>query len=192
MDTPMPAKYFGLVVVTAVIAGFAGGVAGGWLLAGEPASAQSGHARLIEAEEFRLVEKDGRPCGRFHVDSSGRPAMLLFDKHSQVRAVLGVLPNGSPHMALSDKDGKVRVTLAVWPDARSGLFLSDGDDVPRARLAVLADGTPSLALSSQDGKTRAIFGSAPIEMLPSRDVRHRSESSVVLFDRDGKPLWSAP
>ncbi|MBI3697213.1 MAG: hypothetical protein HY238_20555 [Acidobacteria bacterium] len=181
-----------LVMTVAAAGGMLGGAAAVRLLVGTPVLAQEKRAKVIEAEEFRLVESDGKPCGRFHVDKSGRPALFLFDKHGEVRAVLGVMPNGSPHLALSDKDGKVRVALAVWPDERSGLFVSDKKDTPRATVAVLADGKPSLFTSDQDGKIRSVLGATSVDMIPSTEVRNRSESALALFGPEGKLLWSAP
>ena len=190
----MEKRDYTLVIAVAAAAGLLGGALSIRLLPITPVFAQDPgrHEKVIEAEEFRLVEKDGKPCGRFHVDRSGRPALILFDKHGEVRAVLGVTPNGSPHLALSDKDGKVRATLAVWPDERSGLFLSDKDETSRASLVVLADGNPNLAISDRDGKTRAVLGSISLEMNPGPEIRNRSESSAALFDQKGKVLWSAP
>ena len=185
----MTPKQFCMLVFVSAASAFAGGLLGSRLFLAPTALAQSGRVKLIEAEEFRLVEKDGKPCGRFQVDKNGRPGVFLFDKHGEVRAVLGVLPNGSPHLALSDRRGEVRVTLAIFSDERSALVLSDGDRTPRVSLTVQSDGAPSLGLSDREGKTRAVFGVAPADLTR---VRHRSESSVALLDQEGKVLWSAP
>src|SRR5262249_6549769 len=116
---------YATILLVAAGSGLAGGALAVRLFPVAPVFAEERHAKVIEAEEFRVVEKDGKPCGRFHVDRNGRPALFLFDKHGEVRAVLGVTPSGSPHLALSDKDGKVRATLGVWPDERAALFLND-------------------------------------------------------------------
>jgi len=175
-----------------LIAGLVGGALAARFLSVGPQAAQAAAkpAGLIEAEEFRLVEKDGKPCGRFQVDKSGRPALLLYDKHGEVRAVVGVMPDGTPHVALSDKDGRVRAVLAVWPDQRPSLALSDTDGTPRATLAVPSDLGPSLSLADKQGNPRAILGSPSVEMI--REFRNRDESSLALLNREGKLLWSAP
>jgi len=179
------------MLVWTVLAGMLGGAAAARLVMVQPAWGQ-GRSRVVEAEEFRLVEKDGKPCARLHVDRSGRPALTLIDKHGEVRAVLGISPNGSPHLALSDKDGKVRVALAVWSDERAGLFVSDSAGTPRAALAAVADGQPSLSVSDREGNARAVVGAASLELIPGQSFRNRSESSLALLDKDGKVLWAAP
>jgi hypothetical protein len=173
----------------AICAGFLGGLAGTRLFEAAPVQAQR-RDRIVEAEEFRLVQSDGRAYGRFQVDANGRPSMTLYDAHGEVRAVLGVLANGSPHLALSDRRGQVRAALAVWSDERVSLLLSDGDGAPRAQVAVPADGSPSVELSDRDGKIRAVVGAAP--EVVTKNPRLRTESSVALFDAQEKPLWSAP
>lgn len=190
----MSKREYGIVIVVAAAAGLVGGGISGRLFTVGSVFAQETSRRfqVIEAEEFRLVERDGKPCGRFHVDRNGRPALFLFDKHGEVRAVLGVTPSGSPHLALSDKDGKVRATLAVWTDEQAGLFLADKKETSRAVLTVPADDNPNLAISDRDGKIRAVFGSASFELVPTKDLRNRSESSLALLDKQGKVLWSAP
>ncbi len=188
----MNRKDGGLLLLLAVSGGFAGGRLATRPALVEPVLAQGGRAAVVEAEEFRLVEKDGRACGRFYVDPNGRPGLVLYDKHGEVRAVLGMLASGSPHLALSDKDGNVRVAVAVWSDARSGLFLTDGDGTARASLAEQADGHPSLTISDRTGRTRAVAGAVSLDGINASQLRARSESSLALFDNTGKVLWSAP
>jgi hypothetical protein len=181
-----------MILLAAAGGGLAGGALAVRLFPVAPVFAEERRTKVIEAEEFRVVGKDGQPCGRFHVDRDGRPALFLFDKHGEVRAVLGVTPSGSPHLALSDKYGKVRATLGVWPDQSTALYLSDKDGKTRVTAAVSADGSPSLAVSDRDGNVRAVVGSASLDMSPARDFKNRSESSVALFDHQGKLMWSAP
>ncbi len=180
------------ILLVAVGSGLLGGALSVRLFPVAQVSAEERHAKVIEAEEFRVVEKDGKPCGRFHVDRDGRPALFLFDKHGEVRAVLGVTPSGSPHLALSDKDGRVRATLGVWPDERAALFLNDKEEKTRVTVTVSADGSPNLAVSDRNGNVRAVFGGASLEVIPAPDFKNRSESSVALFDQQGKLMWAAP
>jgi hypothetical protein len=174
----------------AVAAGFLGGVLGARLFYAEPVLAQRGRGGVVEAEEFRLVNADGRASARLHLDANGRPALRLFDAHGEVRAVLGVLPNGNPHLALSDRNGQVRAALAVWSDERVAVILSDGAGTPRAQVAAPSDGPPSFELSDRAGKPRAVVGAAPQALSPA--LRLRLESTAALFDGEGKVLWSAP
>jgi hypothetical protein len=180
------------LLLLSVASSIAGGVVAVRLCVNQPVLAQSGRGKVVEAEEFRLLRRDGTVCGRFQIDKEGRPGVLLFDNHGEVRIALGVLPNGSPHLALSDKDGKIRAAVAVWSDERSGVFLTDTAGKGRASLAVSANGSPTLAISDAAGTVRAVVGSAPVDLVPAPEVRNRSEAGLTLLSREGKLLWSAP
>jgi hypothetical protein len=136
-----------------LLAAFAGGAAGSRWLASPAVQAQGGaRFKVVEAEEVRLVEPDGRPAARLQIDQHGRPGLFLYDKHGEVRAVLGVLPSGSPHLALSDRRGQVRAAVAVLSDQTVAMVLSDGDGRQRVDLRAPADDNPRLVLSDRGGR----------------------------------------
>lgn len=136
-----------------LLAAFLGGLTGSRLFAPAAAQAQGGAKfKVVEAEEVRLLEPDGRPAARLQIDKNGRPGLFLYDKHGEVRAVLGVLPSGAPHLALSDRRGQVRATLAVLSDETVTLVLSDGEGQRRVDLRAPADDNPALTLSTRGGK----------------------------------------
>ena len=62
----MKGKPCGSMIVLAVMAGFVAGVVASWLFVTQPVFAQknAGSAKVIEAQEFRLVDKDGRTAAR--------------------------------------------------------------------------------------------------------------------------------
>jgi hypothetical protein len=127
--------------------------AGGRVFAPAPAEAQGGaRFKVIEAEEFRLIESDGQPAGRLQIDKNGRPGLFLYDKHGEVRAVLGVLPSGAPHLALSDRRGQVRATVAVLSDDTVTLVLNDGEGQHRVDVRAPSDDNPTITLNTRDGK----------------------------------------
>jgi hypothetical protein len=138
--------------VLLLLAAFLGGMAGSRMFAPAPAQAQSGRMKVIEAEEVRLVESDGRPAARLQTDKSGRPGLFLYDKHGEVRAVLGVLPSGAPHLALSDRRGQIRATLAVLNDETVTLVLADGEGKRRVDLRAPPDENPKITLQTREGK----------------------------------------
>ena len=78
-------------------------------------------------------------------------------------------PDGSPSLDLRDAAGKTRADLSLYPD-----------------------GTPALDLSDAAGKVRAVLGITSTEVVRTGEERRRSESSLVLFDKDGKVIWQAP
>jgi hypothetical protein len=50
----------------------------------------------------------------------------------------------------------------------------------------------SFRLADQNHNDRAVLGLTQLEMTKTGEVRTRAASSLVLFDKDGKVLWSAP
>src|SRR3989442_7501235 len=84
-DFRMGKKQYLLTVVLAVVAGFVGGVGSSWFLMGAPVFAQKTpeSAKVIQAEKFEVVDKDGKVRAR--LNSSG--------------------------VGIADQDGKLRVTL---------------------------------------------------------------------------------
>jgi hypothetical protein len=59
-------------------------------------------------------------------------------------------------------------------------------------LMVADDGTPSLFLRDEAGNMRAALGVRSLEDLKTGEMQIRPESSLVLFDKDGKTIWQAP
>ncbi len=84
------------------------------------------------------------------------------------RATLSLYESGGPTLRLSDKKGKERVYLSLDEDK------------------------PTLRLYDKKGKLRAALGMAGIEMTRTGTIVQRPESSLVLFDKKGKVIWSAP
>ena len=84
------------------------------------------------------------------------------------RATLSLYESGGPTLRLSDKKGKERVYLSLDEDK------------------------PTLRLYDKKGKLRATLGRAGIETTRTGTIVERPESSLVLFDKAGKVIWSAP
>jgi hypothetical protein len=51
---------------------------------------------------------------------------------------------------------------------------------------------PSIILGDQDGVDRAALGHTVLRIRPTGSLEHRAPSSLVLFDKDGKVIWTAP
>lgn len=94
---------------------------------------------------------------------------------------------------LVDGEGRVRGALEVGlPDDSPGLILLDDKGELRAGLGLLPDGGPRLELSDEKSQTRAAVGVTDLEATATGEARRTAESSVVLFDREGKVIWRAP
>ncbi len=102
--------------------------------------------------------------GRTLLGDFGGPSLQLMNP----RLVDGV-DLSARELRFRDERGKKRVTLRL-------------DD----------DGVPSLDLFDRDGRSRAVLGQAAVETIRTGEVQQRTESSLVLFDKDGKVIWKVP
>ncbi len=62
----------------------------------------------------------------------------------------------------------------------------------RAVLELSDDGAPSLEMSDMNGNSRAVLGRGALTTARTGATEQRPESSLVLFDKDGKVIWTAP
>lgn len=70
---------------------------------------------VIEAEEFRIVDKDGNVRATLRLNEKGAPGLALYDDDGRLRAVLQVLEDGSPHLLFLDEDGNTPTSLHSLP-----------------------------------------------------------------------------
>ena len=127
-----------LTVVVALVAGLVGGVVssqfsmGFPVLAEEKAKAQ----KIVEAEEFRVVDPHGKVLGGLRVTPGGEAELALFSAAGAHGVVLTPEDEGGTWLFMLDKNGKKR--------ARFGLALSELPTIElfdrggRKRLAVFA------------------------------------------------------
>lgn len=118
------------------------------------------------------VPADGSTAELYASDSAGRP-----------RAILGAAADGSVSLSFADAPGKERA--AIGTDAGGAPSVSFSDDRGRllATLGVIAFEDPAAAGSAA--------ASTPGSAKPARAAR-RQASSLVLYDEQGKIVWSAP
>jgi len=163
----MNKKQYVLTVALAVVAGLLGGVVSSFLFMGTPVFAQKTEIpEVIRAKSFEVVDKDGKR-----------------------RAALGMV-FGEPSLALFDKNDKRRALLSLL-DGEPGLYLYDKNEQPRAALG-MDGGEPGLWLKDKNNKLRAALGRAELEVMKTGETRQRPAGSLVLFDKDGNVIWSAP
>jgi hypothetical protein len=86
-------------------------------------------AKLVTAQEFRLVDRDGA-----------------------TRASIALQPDGSPYIALSDKANNRRISMRVRPDGGSTFAMNDSDGKNRIALDTQADGSASVTVTNRQGK----------------------------------------
>ncbi len=117
--------------------------------------------------------------------SLGRDLLIYPDKSDlkdMLKMGLGLIIYG--------KDDYPRVKLNSFSEGHS-LRLFDKKANLRFLLTSDSDG-PSLSFFDKDGQKRATLGSTSLETTRTGAVTKRAESSLVLFDKKGKVLWSTP
>jgi hypothetical protein len=100
---------------------------------------------------------------------SGNPALTLFHDQQMVQLGLGVTSDGSPVITMTDRNGKRRVNVQVDQS-----------------------GNASIQIKDANGNDRAVLGATELVGIQTGSVELRPDSSLVLFDRDGKVLYSIP
>jgi hypothetical protein len=162
-------------LLTALLAGFLGSALFALLRQAPPFQQEP---RVIEAEEFRLVDSQGTVRGWFRV-RGGNAALCITDKDYKTgppRALMGVDANGVPTLSISDATGP-RVLLGIkdkggainlyneagrWstlgPDV---LNLRDTQSRVRLSIAVLTNETPAIAFYDERGHVQASTDLSP-------------------------------
>ena len=147
---------------------------------------------LVNARRFELVDAAGKVRAVLGLEPDGSPTLDLFDPAGRMRAFLKLGPDGSPGLALCDAAQKLRARMVLPSDGRPSLELRDAAENSRATLRLTEEGSPYLALRDKAGATRAVLGVTSLETIGTAEVTTRSESSLVLFDKDGNVIWRAP
>ena len=101
---------------------------------------------------------------------------------------------------IRDKNKQIRVSISslgihVLNAEEVTSVFSDGITLGtrKLRLMVLSNTStgPSLSLMDRQGNIRALLG-ASLELIGTRAVTRRAESSLALFDQKGEVIWQAP
>lgn len=145
----MKKKEFILFLSASIFAGLIGGILSNQLIFNKTAYAQEEqqYGTLVQAQELRLVDKNGNPLIALAIsETTGEPFLVMYSK----------------------KDNKYR-------------FMIDIDD-----------GSPRLIMRDKEAQTRIVLGSAEVTSKLKGTIEKKPISSIVMFDKDGKLIWSAP
>ena len=227
-------KQFISTLLVATFSAFLGGTFGVWFLMPPSVLAQDEPQGVIEAQEFRVVDANGRVRAQLSV--SGNVTSLEFAHPTGDRPMLEILASwrstGNSHLAFRDSKGEERATLGFseefelsdlslyGPQTTAGtgtpaeVELSISKDLNRALSGRGAGVAPALTLqpagnfssinlgvpidgpmlSIHDGKLRerVVLGSTRLRNTRTGSTEIRASSSLVLFDEEGKVVWSAP
>ena len=117
-----------LFIVAMFVTGLIGGVCGTFLV-GSSVVAQPGPTdepdtlRAVAAQEFRLVDAQGRVRALLSLSEGGEPFLRLRDQNDTNRVWMGI--SDDTGMAVRDVDGKTRVVLSLNTQGEPSLVLRD-------------------------------------------------------------------
>ena len=108
--------------------------------------------KLIQAQEFRLVDQNGKTKANLAGDADGNPILSLFDKDGKRRGIFRTRTNGTATLSLHDPDGKSRVEMDTQEDGSASISLTNRAGKGGYAAVVLPDGKAILTLTNRDGK----------------------------------------
>jgi hypothetical protein len=145
----------------------------------------------------------GQPRGRASLTTSasgqctlslgdGSESADLFAGGSSSPGPLLNLSGGAPAVSLDGPDGGLVVIGAG--SAAEGSFLVLNSAKSRGKAGLWAGGENGTALRLYDGDAmlRGALGVTSLETPKTGETLQTSESSLVLFDKEGKVMWQAP
>jgi hypothetical protein len=200
----MSRKQYISMVVLALAAGLAGGMASSWFFSNQLVFAKeatkkaeeiSPELRVIMAREINLLGLDRKPRIKLAVDQNGEPGLHFYNDKGRYRAGFSV-GQGTPSLTMRDKSGlrlqiglmRLTSTGDEWPT----ILLMDNKGVERAILTLDIEGRPHLALKNAKGNNRVVLGFADLKHTQTGVIEKRPLSSLVLFNEKGNVIWQAP
>ena len=193
----MSKKQYSLIVVLAFVGGLVGGVVSSQLLLGQPAHAEkkAKSLKVIEAEEFRVVDKDGRKRAQLMLTDLGSPALILRDENELIRLHLQLVPKGFPVLWFRDANGLLKASLTLLPRGDVHLTLGAKESIVKENAAEIFVGKSGANLSLYDGngRLRTVLGSTTFKEQKKRGmIKRRPLSSLVLFNEIGEVVLQTP
>jgi hypothetical protein len=191
----MSKKQYSLMFVTSLLAGLVGAMFASQFFADIPAFAEKVAAtkKVVVAEEFRLVDKEGKVLSTWGMYAGG-PGIVLFSKSGQFRAVFSLTsPEEGPVLTFADKDGNHRAIVGLGAKRQPYLTLRDNAGKERLSLSLDNEGEPYVALYDKQENSRAVLGTVDLTKIKRTGIiEKRSVSSLILLQENGEVAWKAP
>lgn len=109
---------------------------------------------------------------------------VLRDSKWAVKAELKVRKDDTPMLRLNDRTGRPAAVLTVRDDGAVALRLYDTVEQERAEIRLDEHGTPVISLTGANGKPRVV--------ITAEETGEAGEPRIVLRDRVGRKVWTAP
>jgi len=135
---------------------------------------------LEEVRARRLVVEDDKGIAKVTIRSGGI-------RITTMKASVNLGPDGLQLLGASGS------TVGLYSSPVAGLTLYR--QVARLGLRLRLnprDGSPAVCLFDKNGRVRCILGAPGADTIPEDPVHDRPESSLVMYDADGNPIFTAP
>ena len=107
--------------------------------------------KVVVAEEFLLIDKDGKRRGTWSTTLYKRPTFTLCDADELERVIAFVSDSGLPSFGLLNKGGHPIVGIGETPDGRIGLQVSDESGAQRIEICVDPELSASITITDKSG-----------------------------------------
>lgn len=176
-------RYIVMLVLALIAGAIGGGLSGKVFWRGAQTPEDFELKKVIVANEIHLVDHAGKARWVLAFSKEGEPSVTFVNKEGWAPMAMGVNRNGFPFF---------NMILQPLKGGGPSLTLMDSRMKNRAVLGLWENGEPYLTLLDSNGQVRATLGSTDLKHpLTGANVR-RPCSSLVLFDEEGKIIWSAP
>jgi hypothetical protein len=139
-----------------------------------------------------LFDADGRESALLHVSPWWGSTLRLLHANGKEGARVSVYPNAAV-LSLSYARGEPSISVSArQPTFRTGLEAYDTHGKMRTHVGLDSFDAGVVELSDRDENPRAVPGHTSLERTRTGATEERPESSLVLFDKEGKVLWTAP
>jgi hypothetical protein len=132
--------YYKTYLLVSLMAGALGGILSPLLFAEKTVLAEMRFPSISTAEEFRLVDAQGRMRALLAFSADGEPYLALLDQHETRKVWLGLSKESG--LAIRDIDGETRLVLGLDGKGEPTLVFSDRQQNTRALLSVGQEPAP--------------------------------------------------
>ena len=197
----MNRKQFLLTLLVAVISAFLGGALSVWFLMPPSVLAQDELPKVIEAQEFRVVDDNGVVRGSIGLNQSG--VTLNFRDVTRTKSAEILVTEIGVEIVLSDESQESAIRMMTGGSSGYGSISITAAEstliatpniltVSHPAGSILVDAEkPMIRVADSRHAPRAILGVTSLTP-PTGSTEIRSPSSLVLFDEEGKVVWSVP
>ena len=127
-------------LLVSIMAGTLGGMLSPLIFAEKAVLAEMRFPSVSTAEEFRLVDAQGRIRARLAFSADGEPYLALLDQYETQKVWLGLSMESG--LAIRDIDGETRLVLSLDRQGEPTLVFSDRQQNTRALSSVAQEAAP--------------------------------------------------